>query len=177
VIVDVDPRGVEELVGALEAMDLMVRPGALRRAAMACMGSEFCKIAVVETKNRTERLVRELERRLPELTEPIRINMNGCPNSCARFQLGDIGLLGPLMPGLDGDRVEGFQVHIGGHLGPEAAVARRVKGVRVRSTDLDDYLEGVLRCFLDTREEREPFHRWAARAEDAWLPPREVSAL
>lgn len=176
VIVDVDPRRADELVGALEEMDLMVRPGPLRATAMACTGSEFCKIAVVETKNRTDMLVRELERRLPELTEPVRINMNGCPNSCARFQLADIGLLGSLMPGADGGRVEGFQVHIGGHLGPDAAVARRVKGVRVASTDLDDYLEGVLRCFLDTRDGHESFHSWAGRAEDAWLAPREVAA-
>lgn len=176
VVLDVDPARVDGLVGALEAMDLQVGASELRRAAMACTGSEFCKIAVVETKNRTDALVRELERRLPDLEEPVRIHVNGCPNSCARVQLADIGLLGSLVPGPDGDRVEGFQVQIGGHLGPGAAVGRRVKGVRVRSTDLDDYLEGLLRSFLETRDGGEPFHAWAARAEDAWVQPRAAVA-
>jgi sulfite reductase (ferredoxin) len=171
VVLDVAPTGVDALVAGLEEMDLRVAPGVLRRAAMACTGNEFCKIAVVETKSRTDALVRELELRIPDLEEPIRIHMNGCPNSCARFQLADIGLLGSLAPGDDGARVEAFQVHLGGHLGPGAAVARRVKGVRVRSDRLDDYLEAVIRCFLDTRDEDEPFHRWASRAEDAWLQP------
>ena len=102
--------------------------------------------------------------------------MNGCPNSCARFQLADIGLLGSLVPGEDGERVEGFQVHLGGHLGPGAQVGRRVKGVRVRSDELDDYLEDLLRCYLETRDEDEPFHGWAARAEDGWVQPRARAA-
>jgi sulfite reductase (ferredoxin) len=172
VVLDVPHERVERLVASLEEMDLRVRPGELRRAAMACTGKEFCKLAVVETKDRTDRLVRELERRLPDLAEPIRIHMNGCPNSCARFQLADIGLLGSLVPGPDGERVEGYQVHVGGHLGPGAAVARRVKGVRVRGDELDDYLEGLLRRFLATRAEDEPFHRWAARADPSWLEPQ-----
>jgi sulfite reductase (ferredoxin) len=171
VVLDVAPTGVDALVAGLEEMDLRVAPGVLRRAAMACTGNEFCKIAVVETKSRTDALVRELELRIPDLEEPIRIHMNGCPNSCARFQLADIGLLGSLVPGDDGDRVEAFQVHLGGHLGPGADVARRVKGVRVRSDRLDDYLEALIRRFLDTRDEDEAFHRWASRAEDAWLRP------
>jgi sulfite reductase (ferredoxin) len=102
--------------------------------------------------------------------------MNGCPNSCARLQVADIGLLGSLVPGPDGERVEGFQVHLGGHLGPDAALARRAKGVRVRADALDDYLEGLMRRFLETRDDDEPFHRWAARAEPAWLEPRAALA-
>jgi sulfite reductase (ferredoxin) len=121
-------------------------------------------------------LVKELELRLPELTEPVRIHMNGCPNSCARFQVADIGLLGSLVPGPDGERVEGFQVHLGGHLGAGAAIGSRVKGLRVRADELEDYLEGLLRSYLDTRDEDEAFHRWAARAEDAWVQPQVVAA-
>jgi sulfite reductase (ferredoxin) len=98
--------------------------------------------------------------------------MNGCPNSCARVQLADIGLLGSLVPGRDGERVEGFQVLLGGHLGPDPVTGTRVKGLRVAADDLEDYLEGLLRAFLDTRDEGEPFHHWAARAEEAWLKPR-----
>ncbi len=169
VILDVEPDRAEALADKLEAMDLQVRPSELRRGAMACTGIEFCKIAVTETKGRTDRLIREIEQRIPEFDQPIRIHMNGCPNSCARVQLADIGLLGSLVPGPDGERVPGYQVLVGGHLGPDAEFGRRPKGVRVPSDRLEDYIEGVLRRFLDTREPDEPFHVWSARADPDWL--------
>ena len=64
---------------------------------MACTGIEFCKLAIVETKERASDLIAELDRRLPGFTEPITINVNGCPNSCARIQTADIGLKGTLI--------------------------------------------------------------------------------
>ncbi|MGH9288293.1 MAG: nitrite/sulfite reductase, partial [Acidimicrobiales bacterium] len=72
---------------------------------------------MTETKHRARWLIEELEARLPGLGDQVRINLNGCPNSGARFQLADIGLQGALVPGPDGDRVEGFLVQLGGHLG------------------------------------------------------------
>ena len=69
---------------------------------MACTGIEFCKLAIVETKARGAALIDELERRLPEFDEPITININGCPNSCARIQVADIGLKGQLVTDADG---------------------------------------------------------------------------
>lgn len=169
VILDVDPARADELADKLEAMDLQVRPTELRRGAMACSGIEFCKIAVTETKDRTDRLIRELERRIPEFDQPMRIHMNGCPNSCARVQLADIGLLGSLVPDGNGNRVPGYQVLVGGHLGPNPTFGRRPKGVRVPSDRLEDYIEGVLRRFLETREPDEAFHTWSERAEPEWL--------
>ena len=67
---------------------------AFRRSTMACTGLEFCKLAIVETKARASDLIDELERRMPDFDEPIGINVNGCPNACARFQVADIGLKG-----------------------------------------------------------------------------------
>ncbi|MGH2767604.1 MAG: nitrite/sulfite reductase, partial [Actinomycetota bacterium] len=79
VILDVSPERLEELVSALEGIDLRVRPSTFRRGTMACTGIEFCKLAIVETKYRADWLYRELEERLPDFDEPIRINVNGCP--------------------------------------------------------------------------------------------------
>jgi sulfite reductase (ferredoxin) len=169
VILDVAPERAEELVAALEAEDLAVRPSTFRKGTMACTGLEFCKLAVVETKGRADALYRELERRLPDFDEPLRITLNGCPNSCARFQVADIGLLGSLVTGRDGEKAEAFQVHLGGHLGEEHRFARRVKGVRVMADELADYLEGLLRRYLATRDHGEPFHSWSDRAPDGWL--------
>ena len=101
-------------------------PSAFRRGTMACTGIEFCKLAIVETKGRARDLYTELERRLPGFDTPITINVNGCPNSCARFQLADIGLKGSIVDG-----GEGFQVHLGGSLGADPGVrpqAARAEG-------------------------------------------------
>ena len=99
---DGDPRrpgGTDRpaLAAELGAADLPVTPSVFRRHTMACTGIEFCKLAIVETKARASDLIAELERRLPDFTEPITINVNGCPNSCARIQTADIGLKGTLV--------------------------------------------------------------------------------
>ena len=88
-----------------------------RRNTMACTGIEFCKLAIVDTKDRARDLVAELERRFPDLDTPITVNVNGCPNACARTQVADIGLKGQLVLDDDGNQVEGFQVHLGGATG------------------------------------------------------------
>ena len=93
---------------------------------MACTGLEFCKLAIVETKAPGGEPVAELEDRLPtSSTPPLTINVNGCPNSCARIQVGDIGLKGMIVTDDDGNQVEGFQVHLGGALGLDAGSAAR----------------------------------------------------
>jgi sulfite reductase (ferredoxin) len=125
--------------------------------------------AIVETKQRADWLYRELEERLPEFDEPIKINLNGCPNSCARFQVADIGLMGSLVALPDGKKVDGYQVHLGGHLGEEARFGRKVRGVKVPAYELADYVERLLRRYLNTRQEGEPFHRWAERAPEGWV--------
>ena len=169
VILDVEPGKVDGLVAELEDHDLRVSPSVFRRGTMACTGIEFCKLAIVETKQRADWLYRELEERLPGFDEPIRINLNGCPNSCARFQVADIGLMGSLVSKPDGTRADAYQVHLGGHLGAERRFGRKVKGVKVPAADLANYVERLLRRYLSTRSEGEPFHHWSVRAEEAWL--------
>src|SRR4051794_29082069 len=90
-ILDVPADRVEGLVGDLKALDLQVRPSVFRRHTMACTGIEFCKLAIVETKALAADTIDELEKRLPDFDTPVTINVNGCPNSCARIQTADIG--------------------------------------------------------------------------------------
>ncbi|MFD4759359.1 nitrite/sulfite reductase [Streptomyces sp. NPDC058439] len=163
-ILDVASDQVDSLVAGLEALDFQVRPSPFRRGTMACTGIEFCKLAIVETKARGASLIDELERRLPDFDEPLTINLNGCPNACARIQTADIGLKGQLVLDDDGNQVEGYQVHLGGALGLEAGFGRKVRGLKVTSTELPDYVERVLGRFQEEREDGERFATWAARA-------------
>ncbi|WP_327352534.1 nitrite/sulfite reductase [Streptomyces sp. NBC_01304] len=169
IVLDIEEAQVESLVSALEALDLKVNASPFRRGTMACTGIEFCKLAIVETKARGASLIDELERRIPEFDEPITININGCPNACARIQVADIGLKGQLVLNDKGEQVEGFQVHLGGALGLEAGFGRKVRGLKVTSEGLPDYVERVLTRFQEQREDGERFATWVTRASDEAL--------
>ncbi|MFG2450884.1 nitrite/sulfite reductase [Streptomyces sp. M41(2017)] len=169
IVLDVDETRIDSLVEGLEALDLTARPSTFRRGTMACTGIEYCKLAIVETKARGASLIDELERRIPEFEEPITININGCPNACARIQVADIGLKGQLVLNEQGEQVEGFQVHLGGALGLEAGFGRKVRGLKVTSDELPDYVERVLKRFQAEREDGERFALWASRASEEAL--------
>ncbi|MER7703780.1 nitrite/sulfite reductase [Kitasatospora sp. NPDC097605] len=168
-VLDVAEDRVESLVAGLEALDLRVTPSPFRRGTMACTGIEYCKLAIVETKERGRTLIDEMEKRLPDFDEPLTININGCPNACARIQVADIGLKGQLVTDDQGNQVEGYQVHLGGALGLEAGFGRKVRGLKVTSEGLPDYVERVLTRYREDRTEGERFAQWAARAGEEQL--------
>ena len=170
-VLDVRPDALDELVAGLDAAGLSVRPSPFRRSTMACTGIEYCKLAFVETKDTAARAISELERRLAdvELDRPLTLNVNGCPNSCARIQVADIGLKGQLLEG----STFGFQVHLGGGLASDtredAGLGRTVRGLKVTADDLPDYVERVTRSYLAHRVDGETFAEWAHRASDEEL--------
>ena len=168
-ILDVPEERVAELVAELEAIDLQTNPNIFRRGTMACTGIEFCKLAIVDTKNRARDLVAELERRFPDLDIPITVNVNGCPNACARTQVADIGLKGQLVLDDHGNQVEGFQVHLGGATGLHANFGRKLRAHKVTSAELDDYVTAIVTAYLAEREVGESFATWVVRADEAAL--------
>src|SRR3954451_1410711 len=169
VVLGVDASQVNGLVEALDEIGLSARPSYWRRATMACTGIEFCKLAIVDTKQRATDLVAELEKRFPDLDVPITVNVNGCPNACARTQVADIGLKGQLVLNADGNQVEGFQVHLGGGLGLDPRFGKKLRAHKVTTNGLDDYVTNVVSAFLDQREADETFASWVARADEAAL--------
>jgi len=169
VVLDVPAEQVDALADAAAALGLSTRPSTFRRSTMACTGIEFCKLAIVETKARAATMIDELEARLPGLDVPLTINVNGCPNSCARIQVADIGLKGQLVPGPDGSQVEGFQVHLGGGVGLDAGFGRKLRGHKVSADELPDYVERVVSRFAAERAEGERFAQWVARADEGAL--------
>ncbi|MEO3869132.1 nitrite/sulfite reductase [Nonomuraea sp. B12E4] len=169
VVLDIAPDRVDSIVAELEANDLQVRPSTFRRQTMACTGIEFCKLAIVETKDTASLLIDELERRLPSFDQPLTINVNGCPNSCARIQTADIGLKGQLVVDENGDQVEGFQIHLGGSLGVNSGFGRKVRGLKTTAKALPDYVARVVGNYDDQKKEGESFADWVQRADEADL--------
>jgi sulfite reductase (ferredoxin) len=169
VVIGVDGADLDEFTAGLEKIGLTARPSNWRQNTMACTGIEFCKLAIVDTKQRAADLISELERRFPDLETPISINVNGCPNACARTQIADIGLKGQLVMDADGNQVEGFQVHLGGGIGLINVLGKKLRAHKVTSAGLDDYVTNVVSAFLAEREPGEAFAAWVARADDESL--------
>ena len=173
VVLDVAESEVDGLVTELDSLGLQAKPSPWRRSTMACTGLEFCKLAIVETKARAGDLVAELEERLADvqatLDTPISIHLNGCPNSCARVQVADIGLKGQIVTDANGRQVEGFQVHLGGGLGLDSGFGRKLRGHKVASAELGDYVERLARGYAEQREPGERFAQWVTRADEESL--------
>jgi sulfite reductase (ferredoxin) len=169
VLIGVAPDRVDALLDRLDEIGLSARPSQWRRNTMACTGIEFCKLAIVDTKNRARDLVAELERRFPDLDTPITVNVNGCPNACARTQVADIGLKGQLVLDDHGNQVEGFQVHLGGATGLQANFGRKLRAHKVTSVELDDYVTAVVTAYLAERDDGESFATWVVRADEETL--------
>jgi sulfite reductase (ferredoxin) len=165
-VLDVPQKEVAALTEGLTAAGLPSAPSEWRRGLMACTGIEFCKLALVETKARAHTVIAEMERRLPDFDVPFSIHINGCPNSCARTQVADVGLKGMVQTDDDGNLVEIFQVHLGGGLGTETQLARKTRALKVRAEDLPEYIERLAGRFLEQREGTESFAHWAQRADE-----------
>jgi sulfite reductase (ferredoxin) len=173
VVLDVPELEVPGIKAELAELGLHAEPSPWRRGIMACTGIEFCKIAIVETKARAHALVADLERLLAdiqaEIDTPVSVHLNGCPNSCARIQTADIGLKGQIVTDAHGNQVEGFQVHLGGGLGLDAGFGRKLRGHKVTSDELTEYVEKLVRTFIAKREPGERFAQWVTRAEEGDL--------
>ena len=173
IILDVADEKVAKLIEDLDALGLPSTPSHWRRNLMACTGIEYCKLSFAETRKRSQVLVPELEKRLADLNAqldvPVTVNINGCPNSCARIQVADIGFKGQIVEDGDGGHAEGFQVHLGGSLGLDSAFGRKLRQHKVTSEELGDYIERVVRNFVKQKQEGERFAQWAVRADEADL--------
>ncbi|WP_129336884.1 nitrite/sulfite reductase [Cellulomonas endophytica] len=168
-VLDVPEDRADALVAGLDALGLPAHPSEFRRGTIACTGIEYCKLAIVETKARSAAAVASLEAALPTFAHPLTLNVNGCPNSCARIQTADIGLKGQIVTDDEGRQVEGFQVHLGGTLDGASAFGRKLRGHKVVADELPQYVERLARGFAEGRQGDETFARWAQRADEEAL--------
>ncbi len=136
---------------------------AIRRGAITCTGIEFCNLAITETKLRLKEVIGHLEEVAPDPYERgLKINMNGCPNSCAQHHVGDIGLQGCLARRDDGTQVEAYDVHLGGDLGAHPSFTRAIHR-KVPAEQVKYALANVIARFQETRTDQERFAQWAHR--------------
>ncbi len=166
-IVNVPHRNVEALARELDAVGLRVSGSPFWRGAIACSGSEFCKLAITETKSFSRWLVEELEERLPGFEQHLKLHVTGCPNSCGQHWIADIGIEGKKIK--VGDRMQdAYYFCVGGAVGLHQAVARPV-GYRCLASEVPDAIERLLRRYLEERLPGENLRSFFARHSDVEL--------
>ena len=166
-IVNVPRENVDSLARELTTAGLPVQGSAFWRGAVACSGSEFCKLAITETKTFSRWLVEELEERLPGFEQHLKLNVTGCPNSCGQHWIADIGIEGKKIK--VGDRMQdAYYFCIGGAVGLHQSIARPV-GYRCLATEVPDAIERLLRRYLEDRRPNENLRQFFARHSDMEL--------
>jgi sulfite reductase (ferredoxin) len=161
VIVDVPYGKTGELARELGQIGLHVDGSPFWRGAIACTGTEFCKLAIAETKGFTRWLVDELEERLPQFDQQLKLHVTGCPNGCGQHWIADIGLEGKKIK-FEGQLTDAFYFCLGGAVGQNAGVARPV-GFRCPAPLVPEAIERLLRGYLAEREPEENLRSWFAR--------------
>jgi sulfite reductase (ferredoxin) len=166
-IVNVPNREIAALVVELNSLGFNVDVSPFWRGAIACTGTEFCKLAIAETKGFNKWLVSELEERLPGFDQQIRLHVTGCTNSCGQHWIADIGLEGKKIK-KDGQMVDAFFFCVGGSVGKYARTARQL-GYRAAATDVPDAIERLLNAYLEARTPGEDLRSYFDRTDDVTL--------
>lgn len=162
------PRALSSAVAkTLEAIGLAVEASLFRQGVVSCTGPAYCKMGIAETKSFSKHLVAELERRMPDFTTRLKINVTGCGNGCAHHHLSDIGLEGRKIK-QNGQALDGFAFRIGGAVGRDAALSRTV-GYQCADEAVPVAIERLLRGYLAGRREAEDLHAFLTRNSDEEL--------
>ncbi len=164
VLVNIPNAKTQELVEKIVALGLQVEPSVFYRGAVACTGTEFCKLAIAETKGFAKWLVGEMEERLPEFDQQLRLHVTGCTNSCGQSWIADLGLEGKKLK-KDGKMVDAFYFCVGGAVGEYAGIARQI-GYRAAAEDCPEAIERLLRGYLKQRREGENLRSYFRRTSD-----------
>ncbi len=130
-----------------------INPDPLARALVSCTGNQFCKFALIETKNRAVALIDELEDEL-EMPKPVRFHWTGCPNSCGQPQVADIGLMGTKTR-KEGKTVEAVDLFMGGKVGKDAVLGEKVQKA-IPCDELKDVLKEILIQQFDAQPRSTP---------------------
>ncbi|HTI54920.1 MAG TPA: nitrite reductase [Verrucomicrobiae bacterium] len=167
IVVNVPAGRAARLERDVAAAGLRLDGSPFRRGTVACTGSEFCKLALTETKGFARWLVEDLEARLPGFEEHVRINVTGCPNSCGQHWIADIGIEGKKVK-VDGRLVDAYYFCVGGAVGRHQSVARPI-GYRVPAAHVPEAVERLLRAYLVGRRDGQTFRAFCAAHTDTEL--------
>ena len=160
-IVNVRIESAAQLAGELDKVGLQTSGSPFFRGTVACTGTEFCKLAITETKGFARWLVEELDERIPGFEQQLRINITGCPNSCGQHWIADLGLEGKRIK-VDGQLRDAYYFCVGGAVGQFQSIARPV-GYRCLASEVPDSIERLLNRFREYRNNGENLRQFFSR--------------
>ena len=148
ILPNVDASKIDALLQepALTMGRLSVDPGNVKGPMVSCTGSQFCPLAIIETKSLAERVMAKVDA-LVEAPRPVRVHWTGCPNSCGQVQAADIGLMGAPAKRANAEgkmkAVAGANIFLGGTIGEGGHLAMdpHMKNVPI---DDEDEIAGVI---------------------------------
>jgi ferredoxin-nitrite reductase len=122
-------------------------PSPFQRGLVACVGTDFCNLAQIETKQRALELSQALEQRLGPSHRPLKIHWSGCPAGCGNHQAADIGFRG-LRAKVGDQIIEAVAIYTGGRTGPHAVAGKEV----VEIVPCDASLPDVVASLIDAQQ-------------------------
>lgn len=146
---------------AIKAASLAYASTTISGGLIACTGNTGCKFAAANTKGQAVILGQYLESKI-KLDQPINIHLTGCHHSCAQHYIGDIGLMGTPVKLENGEKVEGYNIVLGGGVDDTQAIAREVYK-SVPFNDILPLIESLLRVFQKNRQDGETFAQFTRR--------------
>jgi sulfite reductase (ferredoxin) len=165
-LINIPEAHVPTVTDELTAAGLPVESSAFVRGTVACTGSEFCKLALTETKSFARWLTEQLEERFPNFQDQLRLHVTGCPNSCGQHWIADIGIEGKKIKS-EGKMVDAYYFCVGGSVGRIAAIARPV-GYRCPAEEVPNAIARLLDYFHVHRERNAPLQKFlACQSNDA----------
>ncbi len=163
IIVNVPEENLENLCTEAKVLGLKIEHSAFYRLGVACTGTEFCNLAIVETKSKAKNLLNYLNDRFPDMQEQLMISVTGCPNNCAQYSIADIGLVGCKVKGDDsGEMQDAFRIFLGGRLCNNAQFGKPLEG-RFLHKDIEITLSTLLEYYLNNKKETEVFRDFIDR--------------
>ena len=160
VIPHIPKDNLDTVLAELKRIGLTVEASNFWRGTVACTGTEFCKLAITETKGFARWLVDEMDTRIPGFDQQIKLHVTGCPNSCGQHWIADVGLEGKKIKH-QGQLLDAWSFAVGGALGQHAGVARLVN-YRCLSSEVPDALERLLNAYLSDRAGQQNLRGWFA---------------
>jgi sulfite reductase (ferredoxin) len=174
-VVNVPTSKAAELARELEALDLPVEGTPFWRGTVACTGTEFCKLAITETKGFARWVVDELQERLPAFDQQLKLHVTGCPNSCGQHWIADIGIEGKKIKH-EGKLEDAYYFCVGGSVGLHQKIARPI-GYRCLAVEVPAALERLLGGYMQARKPGENLRAYFGRTSDEQLREQLAGAV
>jgi ferredoxin-nitrite reductase len=168
ILLDIPAAKIEQAEARAQQYNLKTKYTPFTRLGVACTGTEFCNLAIVETKARAKEIFKTLDKEFPEFAEDLMISVTGCPNNCAQYSIADIGLVGCKVKDEQGNMQNAFRIFLGGRLGHQADFGKALKN-RYLHSSIESEISKILNYFKEHKFPDERFSHFIDRTDLAKL--------